>query len=563
MADPREILNSIGEVVYTWDIASDQITWGGNVLDMLSLDDPSVVATGAAFADVLAPESTGSRRDAVMGATERDLGAGVRFQVQYGLMLGPASPESGKPLTWIEDTGRWFAGSDGRPLRAHGVIRIVAAPQQTEAKRAEHDRLDPATGLLNRAGLVDEAAQMLWDAQQNRSTFAAMLAGIDNLAVLNRSYGYNVADDVIVAVAQRLKSHLRIGDVIGRYAGNRFVLLLGNCDAEQMAFAAGRLIDAVVSAPVATSGGPVPVSMRIGGVAAPRDGRSIQTLLQHAEEAYDLCKAQASRRFVAFEPSLWRDTERIRSLAATDEIIQALNDRRIALALQPVVHAQTGALAFKEALVRLRRSDGRIIAPDLVMPIAERVGLVELIDRRVLEMVLDLLSADHSLQLSVNASASTVHDVDFIARITALLRRHSGVAERLTIEFTETAAIADLDATARTIAALKALGLRIAMDDFGAGFTSFRNLRRLSVDLLKIDGAFVQNLARSADDRFFVRTLIELARNLDIPTVAEWVEDQESADILAQWGVTYLQGHQFGKAELVEPGAAAPFGVAI
>jgi diguanylate cyclase (GGDEF)-like protein len=563
MADPREILNSIGEVVYTWDISSDQIIWGGNVLEMLGLDDPAAIATGSAFAEVLAPESTASRYDAVMSATERDLGEGVRFQVQYGLMLGQAGSPATKARIWIEDTGRWFAGSDSRPLRAHGVIRIVTCRLEAETIVAHHARLDPPTGVLNRAGLIEQAGCMLTAAQQSRGTFAALLAGIDNLAILNRSYGYNVADDVIAAVAQRLKSQLRVGDVIGRYAGNKFVLLLGKCDAEQMAFAAGRLIEAVVSRPAPTAGGPVPVSVRIGGVVGPRDGRSIQALLQHAEEAYDLCKAQASRRFVAFEPSLFRDTERIRSLAATDEIIQALNDRRLTLALQPVVHAQTGEVAFKEALVRLRRADGRIIAPDLVMPIAERVGLVELIDRRVLEMVLELLSADHSLQLSVNASGSTVHDIDFIARITALLHRHPGVAERLTIEFTETCAIADLDATARAIAGLKALGLRIAMDDFGAGFTSFRNLRRLAVDLLKIDGAFIQNLARSADDRFFVRTLIELAGNLGIPTVAEWVEDQESAAILAQWGVTYLQGHQFGKAELVELEDAEQIGIAV
>ncbi len=123
------------------------------------------------------------------------------------------------------------------------------------------------------------------------------------------------------------------------------------------------------------------------------------------------------------------------------------------------------------------------------------------------------------------------------------------VASRLTIEITETCAIADLEATRRAIVAMKECGVKVAMDDFGAGHTSFRNLRNLRIDLLKIDGAFVQNLARSEDDRFFVRTLVDLARHLDIPTVAEWVEDAESAALLADWGVDYLQGHYFGPAQ--------------
>jgi EAL domain-containing protein (putative c-di-GMP-specific phosphodiesterase class I) len=118
---------------------------------------------------------------------------------------------------------------------------------------------------------------------------------------------------------------------------------------------------------------------------------------------------------------------------------------------------------------------------------------------------------------------------------------------------TETSAISNIDAARRAIAAVKACGAKIAMDDFGAGHTSFRNLRNLQIDLLKIDGAFIQNLSGSEDDRVFVRTLVDLAQHLGIPTVAEWVEDEQAAAILADWGVDYLQGHYFGAAEA--PGA--------
>ncbi len=132
------------------------------------------------------------------------------------------------------------------------------------------------------------------------------------------------------------------------------------------------------------------------------------------------------------------------------------------------------------------------------------------------------------------------------------------MASRLTVEITETCAIEDIEATRRAITAMKALGVKVAMDDFGAGHTSFRNLRGLSFDLLKIDGAFVQNLARSADDRFFVRTLVDLAHHLAIPIVAEWVEDAETAELLTSWGVDYFQGNFFGRQALAAAAGDRP-----
>jgi EAL domain-containing protein (putative c-di-GMP-specific phosphodiesterase class I) len=134
-----------------------------------------------------------------------------------------------------------------------------------------------------------------------------------------------------------------------------------------------------------------------------------------------------------------------------------------------------------------------------------------------------------------------------------MLRAHPGVAERLTVEITETAAIQDIDETRAFVTRVKDLGCRIAIDDFGAGYTSFRNLRKLGVDLLKIDGAFVQNLVQSEDDRTFVHTLIDLGRRLGLKTVAEWVQDEASAAMLAEWGCDYLQGVLVGLASAARP----------
>jgi EAL domain-containing protein (putative c-di-GMP-specific phosphodiesterase class I) len=161
--------------------------------------------------------------------------------------------------------------------------------------------------------------------------------------------------------------------------------------------------------------------------------------------------------------------------------------------------------------------------------------------------------------LSLNVSPASTMDPDWWSALDALLRANKGVAERLTIEITEMAAIQDIDDTRGFVRRVKDLGCKIAIDDFGAGFTSFRNLRQLGVDVMKIDGAYVQNLTRSEDDRAFVLTLIELAKRLGLKTVAEWVQDESAAKMLADWGCDYLQGALVGLASVERPwGQAVP-----
>jgi EAL domain-containing protein (putative c-di-GMP-specific phosphodiesterase class I) len=158
---------------------------------------------------------------------------------------------------------------------------------------------------------------------------------------------------------------------------------------------------------------------------------------------------------------------------------------------------------------------------------------------------------------SPDLSPASITDPDWWSTLGALLRANPGVAERLIVEITETVAIQDVDDIRGFVTRLKNFGSRIAIDDFGAGYTSFRNLRKLGVDIVKIDGAFVQNIARSADDRAFVQTLIDLARRLGIKTVAEWVQDEEAAVMLREWGCDYIQGRLIGLASPQRPWAVA------
>jgi len=261
-------------------------------------------------------------------------------------------------------------------------------------------------------------------------------------------------------------------------------------------------------------------------------------------------------RVGVFAPNAAAAETRRRDAFVADEIVSALNDRRLILAFQPVVPAVAGLPPFEEALTRLRMEDGALIGADAMIPAAERVGLVEMIDERVADLVAAALAADPQRRLSMNVSVASLRSPDWCDRLRARLAAAPGAAERLIVEIVETQAVENVAELSDVLKRIKALGVRVAMDDFGAGHTSFRNLRTLGVDMVKIDGAYVAGLATSVDDRFFVRTLASLARHLGILTVAEWVEDEESVRLLREWGVDYLQGHHIGRVATPEPAPA-------
>ncbi len=214
-------------------------------------------------------------------------------------------------------------------------------------------------------------------------------------------------------------------------------------------------------------------------------------------------------------------------------------------------------VAFHEALVRIGRPEGGYFAPGDLLPLLERRGLVRLFDHRVLELAAESLAARPDLTLSLNVSPVSMADPVWLDAFHALLGARTGLAPRIVVEVTETTAIANERESLAIIRQLKDAGCRVAIDDFGAGHTSLRHLRSFPIDILKLDGAFTQNLARSTDDRFFVRTLLDLARHLEVETVAEWVDTEAAAQMLTEWGVTYLQGHLTGEARLFELPALA------
>ncbi len=539
--DPKDVLSSIGEVVYTWDLPSDDLRWGPNASDILGDAEAGMLNKGLAFARLLEPGAGRSRYDAIMDASGADLGDGVPYRTRYAVLLGERK-------MWAEDTGRWFGGIDGTPVRARGVLRLGRPVTDT-------DLAAPSYTICDRSALVQRLDELMADQMPADRSVVVLAAAIDDLMRINDDFGHEATDEILIAVQERLRGVMRTRDRLMRYSSNRFAIILTGCPVGQIETAARRFVRAVSKSAIETTRGVALARIRIGAAIAPDLTRHSGALLTAAETALlDARRGSLEAVMVARSAS----PAVISDAASMDhDALGALNERRIRMARQPVVRASDRSLAFHEGLVRIERPDGSYFAPGDLLPVLERRGLVRLFDHRVLELSAAGLVQDPSAVLSINVSPISLTDPVWLDAFRLLMRTHSGLSERMIVEVTETATISHAQESLRVIHAIKDCGCKVAIDDFGAGHTSLRHLREFPIDILKLDGAFTQNLARSTDDRFFVRTLLDLAQHLNVETVAEWVDTEAAARMLADWGVTYLQGHLTGAAEIWTPGSAS------
>ncbi len=551
----EEILTAIRETAYRWDFASDRIEWALNAETVLGIADPKTIGKGRGFALLIDPEHAGRRYDGITGGPHVTPGSELPYCLRYRLL-----PEGrrGRATVWVEETGLCSIDAEGRPRVAQGTLRIIDNRRFDQEERllylGNHDEL---TGQLNRTRLTEELTGFLGSAGRSPAQGAFLLAGINDLTLVNETYGFDVGDEVITIVGRRIGRALRGRDCVGRFSSNKFGIVLQDCSAEGAEAIARRIMAAVRDSVIDTSVGAVAISISVGAVLLPQHAGNAQAATGRALQALDLARNNRSDRLILYTPCERRDSERRRAVAIADEVVRALNDRRMILALQPIVTSRSHEPELYECLLRMKRLDGSIASAAEFIPVAEQFGLAKLVDHRALELAVELLSSAPDIKLALNVSAATATDPQWLQGLEAFSGKAAGIAERLTIEITETAAISDLHETAKFVAALQALGCRVALDDFGAGYTSFRNLRLLGVDMVKIDGSFIQNLGTQAEDELFVRTLIDLAKSFGITTVGEWVGDEKTAKLLEKAGVSYMQGYFFGAPELIKQEPAA------
>jgi diguanylate cyclase (GGDEF)-like protein len=542
-------LESAGEAAYHWSIGSDVIEWSANTGAIFGCSRETI-GSGKRFASFMDTENLTSRFDAVMRTQKKDDGAGVAFRIEYLFKSTMGSTKS----VWVEDQGRWYAGPDGRPAEVFGTLRPIDDRHQRDQHLNFLGNCDPLTGMMNRGRMTEALGEAISVAAREKSHCAFAIAAVNNLSVVKEAYGFEVADEVIVALGRRLREVMRSGDGIARYSGGKFGIILNNCDEKELQIALQRYIETVRDSVIETQHGPVWAMLSIGALCLPTEANDANTATARAEEALNEARRMPSDGYVIFKPSEVRTNERKLNARCATEIVRCLKSNLFKLAYQPIVSAQTGDIVMHEALLRMADEDSQeLIAAQHLMPVSERLGLVRLIDRSVTQMITNTLHEYPSANLTMNISATTATDPRWYDQILEVIDANSVVANRLTVEITETVALSDIAATHNFVDSLRRSGCKVAIDDFGAGYTSFRNLRDLHVDIIKLDGSFCRNLKANPENEYFVRSLIEMGKKFDLKTIAEWIETQEDADSLRAWGIDYLQGHLIGEASIIPP----------
>ncbi len=536
------------ETAYIWRRDPDQFSWEANAGEIFSMRSTTVIGTRDQFELLIAPEHVARRQHVFTTKHGEDLGSGVPYTVRY--RFAPGGPRSQQTL-WIEETGRWWGDDTGKPVRARGRIRILSTHDRAETGNTGCD-FDELTGLLNRIRLIQAVAAVIIRARNSETNSAFLVAAVSNLSTINDTFGYDVGDEVLTRVAQVLSRKLRGGDSIGRYSSNKFGIVLNDCGPSAMRTAADRLIAAVHEADLSDVACPIAPTLSVGGVLLPDNASTVNEALGRGLEALNTARTRRVSSFEAYVLDAERETARRRNAFVIEEVRSALNDDRMHLVLQPIVDSRTRKPAFHECLMRMTKPNGVIVSAGEFIEVAEQLGVAKMVDNRTLALAADLLKNNDDLHLSLNVSGLTCADHDWLVALYNLIGYRRELASRLIVEITETATIHDLNQSIVFVDTVKEMGCRVAIDDFGAGYSSFRTLKHLPVDIVKIDGTFVRNVVADRADRIFLRTMAELARDFQMETVAEYVIDERTAKVVEELGITYQQGFHLGRPERPE-----------
>lgn len=455
-----------------------------------------------------------------------------------------------KNQTFVDVRGIYKISDDLEGLVCRGVLLDVTEQKQNEKRiiyLADHD---PLTGLLNRRRFQEELETAINYSDRLKQSGALLFIDLDQFKYINDSKGHHIGDGYLCSVANLLSSKLRKVDTIGRLGGDEFAVILPNitrADTEKMAQS---LLQQLSQNVFQVDNVRANVTASIGVAMYPEHATDASLLLAMADAAMYCAKDSGRNKFAVYTENDGQLLSMQSKVQWEQKIRDALENDLFVLHYQPIVELVSGEVSHYELLLRIR--DGNeLIYPNNFIDVAERFGLIFEIDKWVIRRAINMQSQSEQrnqpLKLALNLSGRNLGNRNLLQLIRHEINSSRADPGKLIFEITETAAIDNFDQATQFIQALHDMGCKLALDDFGVGYSSFHYLKHMNVDMLKIDGAFVNALDQDAFDRVFVQSICEMAKGLNISCIAEFVENENVYRMLQQIGVTYGQGYYLGR----------------
>ena len=543
----RSLIEQLPAVTYLDDLETGETQFvSPQIVDLFGITPDQWKASPDAWLEAVHPDDRGRAGDAFKAA----MAARAPFHAEYRVLSADGV------VRWVVDQTVILPQVDGHRSLTQGVIFDISDRKRAEDELAHRANHDPLTGLPNRdqfRGRLDDAIE---HAQNSGKAVAVLYVDLDHFKLVNDSFGHEAGDELLLAIAGRLRGVRRAVDVVGRDGGDEFLMLMEDLpgDEPQATRAAERAaarLRGALQEPLSVSGVELNIQASVGISLFPFDATDAPTLLKHADAAMYQAKAAGRDASSVYRLGA-RDAQGQLELAV--RLRRAITAGELLLHYQPILDLRSGAMTGVEALVRWNDPTRGLIAPDEFIPLAERIGLIRPLSEWVIgeasQQAADWAAAGHDPAISINIPPDTCRQLG-AAAIGRMITGPGADPSRITLEMTESAMMTPRRGPNDEIEALCALGIRLAIDDFGTGHSSLARLGALPVSILKIDRSFVQGLPTVDTSRTLVTAIISLAEGLGLEVIAEGVETRAQRDFLLKAGCRYAQGFLFSPP--VEP----------
>ncbi len=523
-----------GYAAYKWNTLTGNLTWSSNAAEVLGCAASELPRTGAALGDLVNPDNRSAREELIFDNLQPDDGDGIKYHTSY--MLHPDAASAGAVA--IEEHG-WVLSSDtGETIE---VIALVRKQSGAEDANVGSRLTDTETGLASREGILELLSSLL--AHQEQSS-GLLVGSVSNIHKITETFGSEVVPEVIRAVAARLRSVMRGVDTLGRTSQTGLAIVLRECTSEQIQVASQRFMAAIRDDAIATPHGPVWVEFSVGGIVIPLATDDATEAMALAEDANALARNSEQHWHLAVQHSSHRADTHNRNRQNANEIIEALNSERFTLWHQPIVTRDGRETVMYESLLRMRTLSGDIVPAAHLIPLAEKLGFMHMIDAMVCRSNLELVKKRSDVAVSFNISRVSLENGYALARIVKLVADAGDAANRLCAEVN--IGPGDLEmGCCKLLNQLRALGCRIALSGYLSNGVDPEVLA--NVDLVKLDGKLCLGISERPADVALLKAAIGAAHAAGCQVIAEHIENEADATVLSECGADYLQGFLIGK----------------